>query len=68
MLAGGLRIVEPHGGALVEKLPDDLDRRGLADVVGLGLEGQAQDGDPLVLEDPEGLADLVHEQPRPARR
>ena len=35
------------------ELPDDLDARRLADVVGLGLEGQAEDGDLLVLEDPE---------------
>ena len=47
-LAGGLhgdRVVDAHAGAALEQAVDDDERGRLAHVVGLGLEGEAPDGE-----------------------
>jgi len=46
-VVGRDRVVADDGGAEAAEVGDDVEGRGLADVVGLGLEGQAPDRDTL---------------------
>ena len=57
----GHRVVGPHDGAGLQQPLDDLDRLGLAHVVGVGLEGQAEHGHDLAVERPQRLVDHGHE-------
>ena len=47
--AHGDRVVPAHLGALAAEHVGDLDARGIAHVVGVGLEGQAQQADALAV-------------------
>src|SRR3990167_4342849 len=52
-LLHGLRIVGPDRGPLRAQILDDVDRRSIAHVVRVGLEGQPEHGDRLVLHHPQ---------------
>jgi hypothetical protein len=54
----GDRVVDPHIGALSLKPPREHEAGGLADVVGMGLESNAEKGDLLARERPEVLLEL----------
>ena len=49
-LAGGDRVVGAHLGAGLEQQLDQGDRRGLAHVIGVGLEGQSPQRERAALE------------------
>ncbi len=55
------RIVGADFGALGDELLDDGDGHAAADVVGIAFEGEAENADFFLPEDPEGLADFLEE-------
>ena len=61
-MAHGLGVVGAHAGAPLQQAVDDVQCRRLADVVGVGLEGQSPQGDGLALQVAAEVAvHLVHQ-------
>ena len=56
-----LRVVGGDDGALGDEAVHEVDGERVADVVGVGLEGEAPDGDLLFLQDPEAVAEFLEE-------
>jgi len=58
---GALGVVSGNDGAFGDEAIDEFDGDGVADVIGIGFEGEAPDGDFFVFEDPESFAEFGDE-------
>ena len=58
-LVHGDGVEDAHGGAILQQAVDDYQGGSLAHIVGLGLEGESENGDGLALHATHGLDDLI---------